>query len=212
LNTSHAWASDFIEQGYGGQDSANADASTIAIFDGHGNTDRLFFAHKDLEGRCTAGAGDAMGYTSNILIDLATQPYYTATATTFVVSACCYMNINATGSIYTFGGTQEMGFGGVAQLEQDGSMASHFWGYAYTGMSNVGAWLTAMEDRPGVGTGDNTAVVVSRGWDTTDAYWNRNNCNIATGVCRPGPKYGRGPSVSWVRDYTSHGCGGCSSC
>lgn len=212
LNTSHSWASDFIERGYGGQDSSNADAHNIAIFDGHGNTDQLFFAYKDLENRCTAGNADSTGYGSNILLSGATEPYYTYEATTFIAHACCYMNINFTGSIYTFGGTQELGFGGVAHVALDGTMVSQFWGFAQSGYSNSAAWLTAMEDRPGVGNGDNTAVVVTRGWDSGTTNWNRINCNIANGTCWQGTKYGRGPSIYWVRDYTAHGCSGCNGC
>jgi hypothetical protein len=204
LTANHAKASDFIELNLGGQDAYAADMTNVAVFDGHGNVNDLAFAYQDSNGYCDAGY---WGNTSDSNIQMGMNGG--GKAALMILETCCYMMKGSTISIATFGGIQELGFGSLAS--SDTGMVDDFFGHTNSG-TNWYYWLRDMEDKPGWWTGDNTTVVVTRGWDMSDVTNNRTNCKFKGQTCLNNPPYGNGPSIWWQRDWIEHGCGGCAVC
>jgi hypothetical protein len=199
-----AFASDFIDSTLGGGDIWNADKANVAIFDGHGNVNALSYAYQDWNNLCDAGY---WGNTSDSNIQMGMNGG--AEAALMILESRCYMMKGSTISIATFGGIQELGFGSLSV--SDTGMVNDFFGHTNSG-TNWYYWLHDMEDKPGWWTGDNTTVVVTRGWDMSDVTNNRTNCKFKGQTCLNNPPYGNGPSIWWQRDYFDHGCDGCEVC
>lgn len=193
---SDAWANDFI-------DSAAEDADTfdLAIFDGHGNTDVLGFAYPN-EGVCYAGNMSLTGET-NVRMGTANH----AKAAVSIFATCCFVSVqNPDAWRNTSAGNQIMGFGGLSDSNVE--MLNNFWNSS--GGSNLNAWLSEMEDRPGWFSGDNTVVVFTHGWTPEEVITNRSTCGLKRGTCWGANGYL--PSDPWSMDWKQHGCGGCIGC
>ena len=168
-----------MESTQGGHDDVEADAHNVAIFEGHGNVNYLCYAYRDQYGYCDAGYYNNTT-SSNIQIGMNGG----ATAALVIADTCCYMMKGSTISIATFGGIQELGFGGVSS--DDNGMVDNFFNNT-SGGTNWYYWLREMEDKPGWWTGDNTTVAVTRGWNSTDVANNRTNCKFKHQTCLNNP-------------------------
>jgi Family of unknown function (DUF6345) len=188
-----AWATDFIDCTImSGQDCTNADASDMAIYDGHGNTGMLTFAYSH--------NGICLGLPSQTELGRLSG----ATTALFISTACCYMNLALPGNFTDHGGlNQQLGFGGEASMTSD--MIGNF--YSQSSGSNAGAWLAQMEDKPGLFTGDNTTVAFTRGATSADANNNYYNCGLRHATCRT--RLGLTVGSAWRYDYRDHGTAGC---
>jgi len=199
---SNAWPQDFMDPG------DSADYYDNVVFLGHGNSGQQFFSVPH-DGVCSAGAT-----TGNYWCDPEDPPCSNtqlaagtgAKASSVVMMACCYMEINRTALLTNHHHEKQMmGFGGISSI--DAPRVQNYWDR--TGVtSNVDAWLNSMEDKPGWFTGDNTTVVMSRGHSEEERAWNRWYCGMKRQNCVDG---GDGGGY-WYLDWHWHGCGGCAAC
>jgi len=204
----NAWPQDFLDRMYpngsDGEDHYYGDNVALAVYSGHGNTAALNFSQSNAN-RCVAGGafennGIALGYGNG------------DKAANAIMLSCCFLNIRALkySKFYESNGvTQIMGFGGIASFDAD--EVQDFYNRSFED-TNIGAWFSSMQDRPGWFTGDNTVVVLTNGWNDYDVNWNRANCKLKAGVCAT-DTWRHGPGYSVARyDYIDHGCSGCSYC
>jgi len=205
-----AFPSDFIDSNkdpHNGRDWTAADRVDLAIFNGHGNVNDLAFAYPDgYTGICDAGYFGNLT-SSNISLGAGGGGY--TKAALFMAVTCCYVDFHHFVAELFFGGNQILGFGSEAVL--DSSEINEF--YSATGGSsgrNWSAWLNNLEDRPGWGTGNNSSVSVTLGWNVADAIYNKSTCGLRRGTCWT--RLGYSPGTTFLKDWYDNGCGGCANC
>jgi hypothetical protein len=201
-----AYPSDFVDQSLGGgywyghdSDTGLADAVDLTFFVGHGNNALIGFGYPDpYSGVCTVGGasvpnGIALGWGAG------------AKSAHAIFTSCCTMNPDYLYNMVANSRvTQMYGFGTVSVV--DASMLSNFYWYT-SSMSNSWAWFEAMEDRPGVGTGDNSPVVTAAGISGEHAAWMANNCRIRGNVCNTNIYSGYSINVGHYYWWIDHGKG-----
>jgi hypothetical protein len=151
-----AWPQDFMEScpdpkyGAGGLDNLYGDNAKITIFSGHANAGKLSYAYPH-NGIC-----DVI-FSSNMRLGSMGG----AQASHGIFYGCCTMPIS---SLVAHANRQwlSQAFGFLDDEANDTEMLAEFI-YATETQSNVGAWLSEMEDRPAWFTGDNSPIVVSYG-------------------------------------------------
>lgn len=201
-----AWPQDFIDPTLAadGADYVTADNANLAIFDGHGDTGRLFFSHSR-NGRCDAGGLDS---TTNISLG-AGKMGSIGGAGNFISISCCFLNLHQQRSFTEHHGlNQIMAYGSLSSTDSD--MVSNFWKGTGGSGNNKSSWLSNMEDKSGWFTGDNTPVVFTRGWNLTDVDNNLSTCGLKRGTCWARKGYSVGSA--WSIDWKNHGCSGCDGC
>jgi hypothetical protein len=172
FTNANAWPEDFMEScatnfGTGGLDSVYADSKTLAVFAGHGNKGLLAWGFKH-NNRCT------VDFSSNMRLGSMGG----ARAGYAIYISCCTLN---TGSLVAEANFQwlfqQFGYHNEAAVGEN--QLKEFWNAidSSTNNTNREAWLSEMEDKPGLFTGDNSPIVVAQG-ESSSACTNELNNKV----------------------------------
>lgn len=169
FENSDAWPQDFVEScnpityGYG-LDASYSDQKTLSVYAGHGNVGYLQWGYKkyDMCGVDFASTGDTAKTGVMRLGQMAgTQSVYGM----YITSCTLKKSGLATKANYQWVNQQ---FGYHNSPSVGDNQAGEWFLELVDGYANRQAWLDAMEDKPGLFTGDNSPMVVSYGTDSTN--------------------------------------------
>jgi hypothetical protein len=203
----NAWPQDFYEScsssyGTGGLDSTYGDGALVSVFSGHANAGYLTYGYAN-NGQCAvdlhnnARLGSMYGAQSSYAI------YY----------GCCTLKESSLVNEANWEWTNQA-FGFIDAEEDGNDQLKDFYNDTST-VINKTSWLNHMESRPGWFQGSNSPMVVSYGYNQTDATYVQNQSWIRNpGVFQAprggGPSCGQGqPSFYYIYVFINHNNGGC---
>jgi hypothetical protein len=216
---SDVWPQDITEScssayGRGGLDSTYGDTRNLVVVAGHGNTGMVGYGtvHNSM---CTVDLGKSSNTKYQGVPRLGQMDGGTASIAMWLT--CCTLRKESLAAHANFQWVkQQIGFHGESSFDTD--MVSAFTrnagaparvGY----ISNKEAWGTAMEDKPGWFTGDNSTIVVSYGANSTEAHANHDGLTLNAGSYprrKGGPACGDGPpGFTYTYTLKDHGADGC---
>lgn len=171
-----AFPQDFVEEcssifGPGGLDGTIADRKVLAVYAGHGNVGFVQFGFKR-NGMCTVDMDGSSGnVTANGIMKLGQMSGSQAGFGVWLTSCTLKSGTLPTNANFQWL-EQQFGYHNSPSI---GNNTPNEWYLDINPKSNKQAWLDAMEDKPGLFTGDNSPMVVSYGSTSTECADTHNN-------------------------------------
>ena len=216
----NAWPQDIVEScdasyGANGDDASFGDGADLLVEAGHGNTGFVAFGYQR-NGMCTVDLGRTSNVSSYTGAARLGQMDGARASIAMWLDCCTLKPASLTAHANYQWVKQQVGFGGIASFDADmvGAFVRNSGAPARTGeISNVDAWLIAMEDKPGWFTGDNAPIVVSYG--TTAAEAAGYDASLSLGSFQSprtgGATCGSGPRrFYYTYTWKDHGSAGCN--
>jgi hypothetical protein len=216
FTNSSAWPQDFVEAcsssfGNGGLDDDFGDAASLAVYAGHGNSGSIQFGFAR-NSMCAVDMASSGNLTTRGVMRLGQMSGRSGHSAMWLTS--CTLKKDRLAAKANFQWLrQQFGYHNSPSIGDD-TPSEFYEMMANDVVSNKTAWLEAMEDRPGLFTGDNSPIVVSYGSTSAEATDTHNNFRYEGRIIFPrpgGPACGGGPPafffVSTLRDNgTSSTC------
>jgi len=214
------WPQDITEAcsssfGRGGLDDVYGDMHNLVVVAGHGNTGMLGYGTVR-NSMCTVDLGASHNTKREGAARLGQMNGSQASIAMWLT--CCTLRKESLAEHGNFQWLkQQIGFHGESSFGDDmvAAFTRNAGAPARVGyISNKEAWGTAMEDKPGWFTGDNSTMVVSYGANATEASNNHNGLTLNAGDYprrRGGPSCGDGPpAFNYIYTLKDHGADGCN--
>ena len=209
-----AFPQDFVEAcsstfGSGGLDSSTADDAVLSIYAGHGNVGLVQFGFQR-SGMCTVDMDGVGTSTANGQMKLG-QMAGAGSGFAVWLTSCTLRDGTFPNNANFQWLNQQFGYHNSPSI---GDNTPREWYDDIDPKSNKQAWLDAMEDKPGLFTGDNSPIVLSHGTTSSGCLSMHNNKMLKRQILTP---MGGGPVCqggvpgffycSTLRDNgTSSGC------
>ena len=179
-----AFPEDFIEAcnssfGNGGLDSTFGDTKSFSVYAGHGNVGLLGWGFKH-NSRCTIDFSDNMRLGSMAGAASANAAYITS----------CTLKVESLPNEANFQWVrQQMGFDNSPSVG-DADPGNFAWCSRQN--NNASCWVSALEDQPGIFSGDNSPIVVSHGANSSDCQFVQSHASLVEDMLNT--PIGGGPS------------------